>query len=270
MQIQRNVLLVIVLCLFGSWKWHDTQRSPWDNFKEGIRREFKTTDDDFQKTSIIRSHIAQLVDLPGSDKSDIDILYPDNRSFNLSRFVDIFQKDSAGAICGTTALILKRAYEDFGYECSILSIGGVTTEFGHVVCLVKINQGGKTINVIQDATFNFTVADKQGSPVDYTEMMALLRDRKAQDLQIKEEEKYCDYLNEGKLKLHQKRDGVCGERIIVVKSSTRKLKERVPKSLDFLWMSCGKSGIQCLDMIEQRGYSRNMLNFFLVDPVIFN
>lgn len=97
-----------------------------------------------------------------------------------------FMRDKGGAWCSGTAYALVRLYELFGYKAFRIGIGVPNSDATHVVTVVEIEYepGGRKILSAQDAYFDLTYVHADGRPMDYFELLDLLRVRGASDITI--------------------------------------------------------------------------------------
>lgn len=97
-----------------------------------------------------------------------------------------FMRDKGGAWCSGTAYALVRLYELFGYKAFRIGIGVPNSDATHVVTVVEIEYepGGRKILSAQDAYFDLTYVHADGRPMDYFELLDLLRVRGASNVAI--------------------------------------------------------------------------------------
>jgi len=83
---------------------------------------------------------------------------------------------------------MKRLYEVFGYESYYVASGNPGNSsfpaLTHAETLVLINWGGRRTLSVQDAYFDISYSDTKGGPLDYFQMLHLLRDGKHEDVRI--------------------------------------------------------------------------------------
>jgi len=131
---------------------------------------------DAEATTLLRQWAAGWIDTSSKGllleehywQQDIDSLY------------QRFEANDGGVFCGGTAWTLMRLYDAFGLESWTYNAGpepGMT----HVVTLVRT--GGSII--VQDAYANYTLTDRSGNPLDIRNVLALLRDHRADDVVMK-------------------------------------------------------------------------------------
>jgi hypothetical protein len=103
-------------------------------------------------------------------KQDIDSLYRR------------FKANDRGVLCAGTAWTLMRLYNAFGLDSWTYNVGipggAPLSTLTHVVTLVR---AGGTI-VVQDAYANYTLTDRTGRPLDIRRVLALLRERRADEV----------------------------------------------------------------------------------------
>jgi hypothetical protein len=129
---------------------------------------------DAEATTLLRRWAAGWIDISSRRllieesywQQDIDSLY---RRFNTN---------DRGVLCAGTAWTLMRLYNAFGLDSWIFDVGVPESALTHVVTLVRA--GGKII--VQDAYANYTLTDRRGRPLDIRRVLALLKDRRADDV----------------------------------------------------------------------------------------
>jgi len=94
-----------------------------------------------------------------------------------------FFQDRGGVWCGGAAYALAELYRLFGYRASIIDFGHPDV-LTHVVTLVRITHRGKRETVVQDPTFNIAYAKRDGSPLDYFDLLRLLLRRQHQNVRM--------------------------------------------------------------------------------------
>lgn len=96
----------------------------------------------------------------------------------LGKRILMFREGEAGAWCSATATTLSDIFNLFGFESYTIDIGDIYNnekKATHSLTLVKIRHEGKEILSAQDAYLNYTVIDSTGSPLDYFDILALLK-----------------------------------------------------------------------------------------------
>lgn len=95
-----------------------------------------------------------------------------------------FMGDKGGAWCSGTAYALVRLYELFGYKAFRIGIGVPNSDATHIVTLVEIDHEarGRKILSVQDAYFDSTYVHTDGWPMDYFELLELLRLQRDSDV----------------------------------------------------------------------------------------
>lgn len=261
-------IIAVLLCLTMASCRNSTPPDRWTILKTDICDSIKHLSTDFEKTCFIRSYIATLTDVPDGDRNNVAVLYPEYRDFSLSRLVGIFEKDSAGANCGPASHFLKLALRDLGFNCSELDVGDHSGNTSHVACLVTILDKGKKIAVVQDALYNTSITDTGNNPLDYQVVKHLLDSGNTVSLKMMNTVNYCDALIDTIPPLNQQQESDCLP--LVKKQQTDKLrvKYRVPKTIEFLLLNCSTNAAGYLDMIEEKGYTRNIINLYAIDPTI--
>ena len=93
----------------------------------------------------------------------------------LNELLYLFEKGQAGVRCGGASATLRSIYRLFGFEAYEINIGDVGNRGTHVITLVKILNENKEIFSVQDAFYNYTLVDKENKPLDYFEVLRLLK-----------------------------------------------------------------------------------------------
>lgn len=132
--------------------------------------------DDWERVNLIRIWVAK--NLPWSTEFLRNII-PIATS-PLEDIFEIIKQKEIGTGCTGAAEILDRVYNQFGYESYRLGLGDKTIKgfpegWGHSVNLVRIKWKGTKILVIQDAYLNLTYVNEIGEPLDFIEMLKMLR-----------------------------------------------------------------------------------------------
>ncbi len=103
----------------------------------------------------------------------------------LGRRLYDYKNGLAGAWCAGTAATLSDIYNLFGFETYKIDYGDIyknSRKATHAITLVKIKDKDKNILSIQDAYFNQIYVDRLGNPLDYFEMLELLKHQKADQI----------------------------------------------------------------------------------------
>ncbi len=97
-----------------------------------------------------------------------------------------FMDDKGGVWCSGTAYALVRLYELFGYRAFRIGIGVPDSDATHAITLVEIEHGagGRKILSVQDAYFDLTYVHADGRPMDYFEVLDLLREHGDGDVAV--------------------------------------------------------------------------------------
>lgn len=83
----------------------------------------------------------------------------------------LFRTNRGGVKCGGAAVTLRKLLELYGYQAVTLDTGFPGTRATHVVVVVKIKCGDKTILSVQDPTFNRSYTLDGNRPADVNEMI---------------------------------------------------------------------------------------------------
>jgi hypothetical protein len=95
----------------------------------------------------------------------------DHHQLTLNQMLDLMRSRRFGMWCGGATTFLKLLYQQLGYEAYAVDFGWPTSENSHVLNVVPVASGSKTIMTIQDPYFNFTVTDTVGNAMDYREII---------------------------------------------------------------------------------------------------
>jgi hypothetical protein len=85
-----------------------------------------------------------------------------------------FAEDRGGVWCYGAAFSLARLYGVYGLDAYVCDMGNPEV-MTHAVTLVRIRHGGRTILSVQDPTFDLTYVDAADEPVDYFDLLNVLR-----------------------------------------------------------------------------------------------
>lgn len=103
----------------------------------------------------------------------------------LSERLYLFDSGIAGAWCSATATTLRSIYRLFGFEAYDISFGDVPGKVAtHALTLVRILEGDHEVLAVEDAYFNYTLTDKEGRPLDYFDLLRLLRGRNESQVKL--------------------------------------------------------------------------------------
>ena len=139
---------------------------------------------DFEKTNILRQWVFDNVPFVYPEDSDwlasnhYNVKSPSNIS--LTERLHLYLNGLAGSYCAGTATTLAGIYELFGFKSYIINSGdslGLWSAATHVVTLVEIIDKGKTTLVVQDAYLNRTFINANNDPLDYFDLIAILKKR---------------------------------------------------------------------------------------------
>jgi len=191
LRTSRNVGLILIFLLFNiQFDYVRSAAEPEGVFstdntlKASILQELSKWDDfsDWERVSALRSWAAERIDTTYSP----GLYLHDNASFhffyqNVSTIFYAFYHNWGGVACGGTAWTLMKLYQLFGYESYYLASGriGMVT---HAVTLVYINVDGRRIPSVQDAYFDISYTNEDGHPLDYFEMLRILRNHKHEEI----------------------------------------------------------------------------------------
>lgn len=104
----------------------------------------------------------------------------------LAERLQLFANGEAGGWCSSASVTLMDIYELFGFESYELGFGAISNgEATHAVTLVRIRDGERDIWSVQDSYFNQTLVDRNGRPLDYFDVLDLLKKRADHQITIK-------------------------------------------------------------------------------------
>lgn len=140
---------------------------------------------EYQKVCILRNWAANVIDC-----SDYDLLLNKRPAYTLLSAYEIYQffdQNEGGVWCDGSSVFLLKVLGLFDFESYRLAYGsrepgGLT----HAVTLVKIQEGENEILSVQDAYFNTTYETSTGEPLDYFDLLRLLKDKRANEIVLVE------------------------------------------------------------------------------------
>ncbi|UBF24114.1 hypothetical protein K9N68_20600 [Kovacikia minuta CCNUW1] len=137
---------------------------------------------DWQKANILRRWAYKNIVNSTASCTLEKVLKPDFYKKTTAELYTAFKQDKGGVWCGGASIFSEKLYRDYGFNVYTVNMGksGYLT---HVVNLVEIQDKGQKKLVIEDASYNVTYTDLDGSPLDYFTFLKLLSQRK--DNQIK-------------------------------------------------------------------------------------
>lgn len=151
--------------------------------------------DDWQKVNILRQWAYENADVASNS-----CLLQNNPSFKFysksaTELFEVFAQDKGGVWCAGKAFALMRLYQYYGFDSYVLSYGknGLIT---HAVTLVKINHQGKDILAVEDSYFNLAYANRDNSPLDYFQLIKLLKNKREDKIKVIQDSKgkYHDFI----------------------------------------------------------------------------
>jgi hypothetical protein len=102
---------------------------------------------------------------------------------NASEIFILFHNEKGGVMCGGTAYALQQLYELYGFEAYTVNMG-IIGNFTHVVTLVNISDNNQSLLSIQDAYTDISYTKLNDQPLDYFEMLNLLKNHQDQLIKI--------------------------------------------------------------------------------------
>ena len=157
------------------------------SLKQSVAKTYPQINDpnlsDWAKVNLLRRWAYQNSDVAMNNSCLID--NPDLRPQNAAEIFSKFQQDKGGVYCGGASVFLTKLYQLYGFDAYALNMGkpSLSQSLTHVLVLVKIRHNGQEILVVQDALFNNTYTHLDRTPLDYFELIKLLKNR--QESQVK-------------------------------------------------------------------------------------
>ena len=174
------VILLIIISISIIATQYPTTESP--NLKEIVAAQYPEMKneniDDLTKVNIIREFVGQTVDIWGEDGATAidNVDYSAFYNSDATELYTLFDTDQGGVFCGGTAYTLMKFYNYYGYEAYVIH-NGVVPNFTHAITIVNISHNDNYIFSVQDAFLDETYIKLNGEPVDYFEMLYLLKNR---------------------------------------------------------------------------------------------
>lgn len=183
-----SLIIFLILSFYPHNYKTDTQikyqhHRSYKEFIKYLKDKTDTIQSDFQKTSYIRKKIAEIIDYGWGTNEMIGTEY---WNYGGERFYNIFLCDSSSAFCGETSFFLKNVYQDMGYQSTTYDMGEPGNKATHQPNLVFLND--EKIWSVQDAYFNTTVTYKNGMPIDFFDLIFLLKQRQKGNIIVKQDE----------------------------------------------------------------------------------
>ena len=140
---------------------------------------------EFERVGLLRQWVAETADWAGDvcrlDEEAGFRFFERDAPDLFAAFLD----DRGGVLCGGRAWALRRLYDMLGYEAYTYDMGvpGATT---HTVVLVRVTHGDARVLTVQDPTYDVTFTRADGAPLDFIEMLTLLKKRRLDDVRALE------------------------------------------------------------------------------------
>ena len=140
----------------------------------------------YQKVCTIRNWTANVIDCSDFDLT-LDRRILNFHSLNAYKIYELFDQNKGGVWCAGSSEFLKKVLWLFDFEAYDLYYGlNKTGGLTHAVTLVKIQEGEGEILSIQDAYFNTTYELSTGEPLDYFELLRLLKEKRDDEIVLVE------------------------------------------------------------------------------------
>lgn len=134
---------------------------------------------DFEKVNAIRQFVAEHNDW-GNHEFQLDERWG-YYTMTAPELYDLFLTDTGGTLCSGTAHELQQFYEMYGYS-SYMVYSGKPSVFTHASTIVNISYNGKYVWSVQDAHVDETYTTVDGAPIDYFEMLRMLRNNDTSEI----------------------------------------------------------------------------------------
>lgn len=129
----------------------------------------------FQETSAMRTRYGSRVKWGG------EMLPPQKQLAETSAIMEeAFSRDEGGVKCQGAAHYLYLKYREAGYKSYVIGFGN--RYYTHAMTLVQVFHDGMSKYVIQDPSFDISYVDKAGNPLHVHEIVAMLRERRAEEI----------------------------------------------------------------------------------------
>jgi hypothetical protein len=157
-----------------------------------VLRDPRTTD--FEKVAALRDWAYSHVPTTNSEALTLEALhgyqiYQEPLPKLFSRFSSL----EGGFFCAGTAETLAKLYRLYGYEAYTYNMGSPDGHPSHVVTLVRIHDGGKSILSVQDAYLNYALVRK-GHPLGFRQLLASLERGTISSIQYLSGDVHCKLL----------------------------------------------------------------------------
>ena len=145
---------------------------------------------DFERVSLLREWAHQ-ASLSATGPCSLEEIVPHIREEDAPSIFYRMARIEGGFLCGGISVALWKLYELFGYRAHNYNMGktNVTADGrngSHVVTLVHIEHKGRPVLSIQDASFNYTLVDRDDNPLSFGTLIELLIERRIDEVDIQE------------------------------------------------------------------------------------
>lgn len=126
-------------------------------------------EDTLQFINSVRRFVAKNVDtglMPNEALKKLSAV--DDQNLDLDRLFELFEADSAVALCVLTARINARILSDSGIEAYTYSFGSVEKNTAHTLNLVRYEEN----LIVVDPFINYTLMDSLGLPIDFIDFLS--------------------------------------------------------------------------------------------------
>lgn len=157
------------------------------SFVDSLKRAENT---DYQIVNEIRKYLAQRLDY-GKSRDSLSETYHKIPWEKLSVFhcIELFEQNKLTGKCGFSSYLLAKLYDKAGYQNFIYDCGYDTMLLSHEFNLVQLD--GKLL--VQDAFMDMTIANADGSPKDFIQMLGEIKRGDFSNIKIMEESIASEY-----------------------------------------------------------------------------
>lgn len=142
----------------------DDETIPWEVADNEMMVKLSNCNNEYEKVCKIREFAYSHIDWGSKPNWQ----YGDSSVYDI---YDYYENDKGGAYCGLAARYLTKLYDHYGFKSCTYDMGDSKHEATHVTVVVQIDFNGKTINTVQDPTFNFTIVDTNLQPIDLLKLV---------------------------------------------------------------------------------------------------
>ena len=138
--------------------------------------------DDFERVNSLREWAYAHIPLAAEATVLLDNLAPDYLSWPIEKIFETFERDAGALWAYGTANVFARMCRMAGLPAAVLRVGERDSAQNHYVTIVRIEVDGKPRFVLEDAYFDFALTDVAGRPLDWSNILGLLRERRSMEI----------------------------------------------------------------------------------------